>query len=154
MTWKPALTVAAIVERDGRFLMVEEIVPRGRSEYLALNQPAGHVEDGEGIIEACIRETLEESGYKITPKALIGIYLWKNPKRGNTTLRFAITGDISAQPVAAELDECIQQVHWLTPDEIEDRADQLRSPLVRTAIRDHQAGQRFPLEQIQHLQAL
>ena len=90
MGWKPDITVAAVVERDGRFLCVEERI-KGR---LVINQPAGHVEPGEDFIAAVIRETLEETAWQLEPEALLGVYTWQAPGGGRSTLRFAFTGQV------------------------------------------------------------
>src|SRR5690348_8350401 len=89
MTWRPELAAAAIVQRDNRFLIVEERIHGA----LVFNQPAGHVDDGESIIDAVIRETLEETAWHIEPRALLGVYLWRNPANGHSILRFAIIGE-------------------------------------------------------------
>jgi 8-oxo-dGTP pyrophosphatase MutT (NUDIX family) len=145
MVWKPDVTVAAIVERDDRFLLVEERI-RGR---LVFNQPAGHLEDGESLIEAVMRETLEETAWTFSPSALVGVYLWRSP-RGQTTLRFAFTGSVSAFDAARTLDPPVQATHWLTRQEIIQRREQLRSVLVTRCIDDYLAGGRVPLAAIAH----
>ncbi len=93
MIWRPDLAAAAIVQRDNRFLIVEENI-RGA---LVFNQPAGHVDDGESIIDAVVRETLEETAWHFTPRALLGLYLWRNPGNGHSILRVAIAGDVTHQ---------------------------------------------------------
>lgn len=90
MTWKSDVTVAALVERNGRFLVVEERIG-GR---LVINQPAGHLEEGETLLEAVVRETREESAWRLSPEALVGTYLWRNLLNGHTTLRFAFCGQV------------------------------------------------------------
>jgi 8-oxo-dGTP pyrophosphatase MutT (NUDIX family) len=113
MVWKPDVTVAAIIERSGRFLLVEERI-RGR---LVLNQPAGHLEDGEALLDAVIRETLEETAWQFTPEALLGVYQWRSA-RGHTTLRFAFTGTVQGYDAGRPLDPPIVTTHWLAPEEI------------------------------------
>jgi 8-oxo-dGTP pyrophosphatase MutT (NUDIX family) len=145
MVWKPDVTVAAIVERDDRFLLVEERI-RGR---LVFNQPAGHLEDGESLIDAVMRETLEETAWTFAPSALVGIYLWRSP-RGQTTLRFAFTGSVSALDTARRLDPPVQATHWFTRQEVIGRRERLRSVLVMRCIDDYLAGRRVPLAAIAH----
>ena len=114
MPWNPEVTVAAIVERDGRFLMVEERIG-GR---LVLNQPAGHLEDRETLIEAVIRETREETAWRLTPEALVGTYLWRNPDNERTFLRFAICGRVADHDAAQALDTGIVRALWMTHDQL------------------------------------
>jgi 8-oxo-dGTP pyrophosphatase MutT (NUDIX family) len=141
MVWKPDVTVAAVIERDGRYLLVEERI-RGR---LVLNQPAGHLEDGEALIDAVIRETLEETAWQFTPEALLGVYQWRSP-RGHTTLRFAFTGSVQAYDPNRPLDPPIVTTHWLAREEIVQRSARLRTPLVLRCIEDYLAGRRLPLD--------
>jgi 8-oxo-dGTP pyrophosphatase MutT (NUDIX family) len=141
MVWKPDVTVAAIIERSGRFLLVEERI-RGR---LVLNQPAGHLEDGEALFDAVIRETLEETAWQFTPEALLGVYQWRSA-RGHTTLRFAFTGSVHGYDAARPLDPPIVTTHWLAREEIVQRAARLRTPLVLRCVEDYLAGRRLPLD--------
>lgn len=136
------LTVAAVVERDGKFLLVEERI----GERLVLNQPAGHVEAGESLLEAVRRETAEETAWRFTPQALIGIYQWTLPGTGHTYLRHAFCGTVAEHDPAAVLDDPVVRSLWLGRDELQARADQLRSPLVLACIDDYLAGRRFPLD--------
>lgn len=140
MVWKPDVTVAAIIERDGRFLLVEERI-RGR---LVFNQPAGHLEDGESLLQAVVRETLEETAWTFTPTALVGVYLWRSP-RAHTTLRFAFTGTVNGFDAQRRLDPPVQATHWLTQTEIHQRHGQLRTELVTRCIDDFLRGRRLPL---------
>ncbi len=140
--WNPHVTVAAVVEREGRFLVVEE----NAQERIVFNQPAGHVEDGESLIEAVIRETLEESGRTFTPEALIGVYSWTNPATNITYLRFAFTGSISERDPTRKLDEGIIDAVWRSRDELLAQPDKLRSPLVMRVIDDYLAGRRYHLD--------
>jgi len=144
--WKPNVTVAAIVERDGRFLLVEEETERGR----LYNQPAGHLDPGESLVHAVRRETLEETAYAFEPTGLLGVYQYRSDADGVTYLRFAFTGEITAHDAARALDHGIIRAAWLTPGEIRREADRHRSPLVMRCIEDYLAGQRFPLDVVYH----
>jgi 8-oxo-dGTP pyrophosphatase MutT (NUDIX family) len=141
MVWKPDVTVAAVIERGGRFLLVEERI-RGR---LVLNQPAGHLEDGESLFDAVVRETLEETAWRFTPEWLLGIYQWRSP-RGHSTLRFAFTGSVQDHDAGRPLDPPIVTTHWLAREEVALRAAQLRTPLVLRCIDDWLGGRRLPLD--------
>ena len=142
MVWKPNVTVASVLEREGRFLLVEEDTEYG----VCYNQPAGHLECGESLIDAVIRETLEETAYRLNPQYLVGIYNYRNEARDVTYLRFAFGGEISAHDPGRPLDEGILAAHWLTLDQIRVLQAQHRSPLVLRCIEDWLAGRRFPLE--------
>jgi len=144
MRWCPDLTVAAIVVRDDRFLVVEERI----NGQLVLNQPAGHVEDAESILSACIRETLEESAWVFTPQHLVGTYLWRTPRSGRTSLRFAFCGEVSDFDPLRRLDRGIVATHWLTRQQLAGQAHRLRGPLVLRCIDDYLAGQRFDLSAV------
>jgi 8-oxo-dGTP pyrophosphatase MutT (NUDIX family) len=146
MIWKPNVTVAAVVERDGRFLLVEEETQRGRR----FNQPAGHLEPGESLVEAVAREALEESAYTFKPTALLGVYQYHHSGDDVTYLRFAFTGELTAHDAGRALDEGIIRAAWLTPDEIRRDASRHRSPLVMRCIDDYLAGTRYPLAVIHH----
>ena len=145
--WKPHVTVAAIVEQDGRFLLVEEETADG----LMFNQPAGHLEEHETIIEAVIRETQEETAYTFVPSALLGIYHWKHPRKEPTYLRFAFTGQVTAHDPAQALDDGIARAVWMTADEIRANQARHRSPQVLTCLEDYLAGKRYPLALLTHL---
>lgn len=147
MTWRPDLTVAAVVERDGRFLVVEERI----GGVLVLNQPAGHVEDGESLPEAVVRETREETAWGFTPHALLGVYLWRNPRNGRSTVRVAFRGEAHDHRPHQPLDRGIHAVHWKTRAELAGHGDRLRSPLVLRCIDDYLAGRRFELAALSHL---
>jgi 8-oxo-dGTP pyrophosphatase MutT (NUDIX family) len=147
MTWRPDLTVAAVVERDGRFLVVEERIG-GR---LVLNQPAGHVEDGETFAAAVIRETREETAWEFSPQAVLGCYLWRNPANGRTTLRVAFIGTVADHHEGQALDRGIQAVHWRSREELRAVPDRLRSPLVLRCIDDYLDGRRYDLSLLQAL---
>jgi 8-oxo-dGTP pyrophosphatase MutT (NUDIX family) len=141
MVWKPDVTVAAVVERDGRYLLVEERI-RGR---LVFNQPAGHLEDGETLIDAVAREALEETAWTFTPQWLLGVYQWRSP-HGRSTLRFAFVGTVHEFDAARALDPPVVATHWLTRAEVIARTPALRTPLVLRCIDDYLRGVRLPLE--------
>ena len=143
MVWKPHVTVAAVIERDGKFLLVEE--DQGLTETV-FNQPAGHLDEGESLIHAAIRETLEETAYDFTPSAIIGIYRWIEPKSSTTYLRVCFTGEVTGHHPGLALDDGIIAAHWLTLNEIDNLAPRLRSPLVRRCLDDYLAGKCYPLE--------
>ncbi|MFI4896094.1 MAG: NUDIX hydrolase [Steroidobacterales bacterium] len=148
MVWKPDVTVAAVIVRDDRFLLVEERI-RGR---LVFNQPAGHLEDAESLLEAVIREVLEETAWVFVPQWLLGMYLWRSP-RGHSTLRLAFSGTVRDFDAARALDPPIVATHWLTRTEILARAGALRTPLVLRCIDDYQRGVRLPLDALSSLLA-
>jgi 8-oxo-dGTP pyrophosphatase MutT (NUDIX family) len=148
MTWRPDLTVAAIVQRDERFLIVEERI----NQAIVFNQPAGHVEDGESLLDAVIRETLEETAWHFVPLQLLGLYLWRSPQTGRSTLRVAIAGDVTKQDSARQLDRGILAVHWMTAAELQTQTHLLRSPLVLRCIDDHLAGRRYDLAALNHME--
>ncbi|MGH8270122.1 MAG: NUDIX hydrolase, partial [Steroidobacteraceae bacterium] len=138
---KPEITVAAVAESDGRFLVVEERID-GR---LVINQPAGHVEPGETLLGAVVREVREETAWLFTASELIGVYLWRHPGTGRTTKRFAFSGVVTDHHEGQPLDEGIVGTRWLTRAELEGREPQLRSPLVLRCLEDYLAGRRQPL---------
>ena len=138
----PDVTVAAIVETAGRFLVVEERINR----RWVFNQPAGHVERGETLLVAVVREAREETAWRFEPQALLGVYLWHNPTSGREILRFAFTGRVSDHNPAQHLDRGIIATHWLTREELEARQPRLRSPLVLRCVQDYLAGRRSPLD--------
>lgn len=137
----PEITVAAVTETGGRFLVVEERISR----RLVINQPAGHVEPGETLLEAVVREVREETAWLFAPDELLGVYLWRHPGTGRTTKRFAFTGSVSNHQDSQPLDKGIVATHWLTHAELKGREPQLRSPLVLRCIDDYLAGRRQPL---------
>jgi 8-oxo-dGTP pyrophosphatase MutT (NUDIX family) len=151
--WKPSVTVAAVIERDGRYLLVEEHTPEG----LRLNNPAGHLDPGESPAEGVARETLEETTHRFQPTGLVGVYLsrFQRPAREGraaedvTYLRFAFCGDLGEVVAGRTLDTGIVRTVWMTADEIRASAGRHRSPLVLRCVEDHLTGQRFPLELIQ-----
>jgi 8-oxo-dGTP pyrophosphatase MutT (NUDIX family) len=141
MRWNPHVTVAAIIEQDGKFLLVEEII-KGE---LKLNQPAGHWEDNESLIDAVVRETLEETAYRFQPNNLVGIYQWQHPASATTYLRFAFSGTLGELTQQA-LDPDIERAVWLSLDEIKNRSAQHRSPQLLLCIEDYLAGKQFDLD--------
>lgn len=149
MIWRPDLAAAAVIQRDDRFLIVEERI-RGN---LLLNQPAGHVDDGESIIDAVIRETLEETAWHFVPRSLLGIYLWRNPDNGHSILRVAITGEVTSHDSARRLDKPVVAAHWMERAALLAQAGRLRSPLVMRCIDDYLAGQRHDLSALNYLSA-
>ena len=142
MVWKPRATVAVICEREQHFLMVEEVV-HGEVRF---NQPAGHLEDNESLINAVVRECLEETACHFRPEALVGIYRWRSAAKGDTYLRAAFCGTCLSEDTGRELDPDIIAAHWMTYDDIRHRSDQLRSPLVLKSLRDYLDGKRYPLD--------
>ncbi|MGD2075082.1 MAG: NUDIX hydrolase [Gammaproteobacteria bacterium] len=142
MVWKPRVTVAVIVEQGGHFLMVEEQVDEG----VRFNQPAGHLETGESLLQAATRECLEETAWHFQPQALVGVYRWRSPDSDDTFLRATFCGRCVDREAARQLDPEIAAVHWLTAEEIRGRAAQLRSPLVLASLDDYLRGKRHPLD--------
>lgn len=144
--WKPNVTVAAIIEQGGRFLLVEEETADG----LKLNNPAGHLDPGESPVDACAREVLEETAHDFAPGALVGIYLnrFTRTRTGDdiTYLRFAFAGTLGAHHAWRALDDGIVRAVWLTLDELRATQERHRSPLVLQCIADYLAGKRYPLE--------
>lgn len=141
------VTVAAVIEQQGRFLLVEELV-NGRRVF---NQPAGHLEAGESLVEAVIRETREETGYEFRPSGLLGVYLWEHPDKRRSYLRVAFSGPASAPTGEPRLDDGIIGVHWLSPQELFQREPQLRSPMVTRCVAAYRAGIGYPLDALIHL---
>jgi 8-oxo-dGTP pyrophosphatase MutT (NUDIX family) len=144
-SWLPHVTVAAIVERDGRFLVVEEHTADG----LRLNQPAGHLEAGETLLEAVIRETLEETAHPFTPEALVGMYMthFERPgSEGVTYLRFTYCGTSGKADAERALDPDIVRTLWMSADELRACPERHRTPLVMQCLDDYLAGRRFPLD--------
>jgi 8-oxo-dGTP pyrophosphatase MutT (NUDIX family) len=145
--WQPDVTVATVVVRDGRLLMVEEDV-RGQR---VLNQPAGHLEPDESLVEAALRETLEETGWQVRLSAFVGAYQWKAPDdsaggSGRHYLRMAFAAEPVSHDAARPLDEGIVRALWLTPAELRAESARHRSPLVWRVVEDYLAGRRHPLD--------
>jgi 8-oxo-dGTP pyrophosphatase MutT (NUDIX family) len=150
--WKPNVTVAAVIERDGFFLLVEEHTADG----LRLNNPAGHLDPGESLEQACIRETLEETTFGFRPEALVGVYLTgpvpngvepqSSSGSGITYLRFAFRGVLGAAHPERQLDRGIVRTVWMSAQEVRDSRDRHRSPVLLQCVEDYLAGRSFPLE--------
>lgn len=138
----PSVTVAAVIERAGRFLMVEE-------EYdgkLVLNQPAGHLDPGESLVQACAREVLEETAHRFKPESLVGIYRWYYLPRDVTFIRFTFSGTVEGVEEGRALDKEIIAAHWYSRDELVERSGMHRTPLVMACIDDYLAGKRTALD--------
>ena len=144
--WKPNVTVAAVIERDGRFLLVEEETPEG----LRFNQPAGHLEEGESLLEATAREVLEETAYRFVPEYLVGVYQWTRPQGDITYLRFAYGGRLEAEESGRAPDDGSVRAVGMTPDETRATADRHRSPLILQCVEDWLDGARHPLALVHH----
>jgi 8-oxo-dGTP pyrophosphatase MutT (NUDIX family) len=146
--WRPSVTVAAVIERDGRFLMIEEHT----SEGLRINNPAGHLEPGETPAEGCAREALEETAWHFRPTQLLGVYIsrFQRVTTGEdvTYLRFAFTGELLEEEQGRALDHGIVRTLWMTPEELRATAARHRSPLVLRCIEDYLAGIRYPLSAV------
>ena len=149
MRWKPSVTVAAVIERQGRYLLIEEHTPEG----LRLNNPAGHLDPGESLVHGCEREALEETAHAFSAEALVGVYMarFQRPARGEqaaediTYLRFAFCGTLGEAIAGRRLDHGIVRTLWMSPAEVQASVAQHRSPLVLRCVLDHQAGVRLPL---------
>ena len=144
--WQPDVTVATVVVRDGRLLVVEESVHGA----LVINQPAGHLEPDESLVAAARRETLEETGWDVEPTAVVGAYQWKSPVDGRHFLRMAFAATPLRHHVDRPLDEGIVRALWLAPDELRACTDRHRSPLVWKVVEDYLAGRRYPLQALSH----
>jgi 8-oxo-dGTP pyrophosphatase MutT (NUDIX family) len=144
--WTPRVTVAAVIERDGRFLLVEERASQGK----VLNQPAGHLEDGESLLHAVVRETREETGWRFEPRGLTGIYRWRLPDVPITYLRFCFHGACSDHRAEQPLDADILRTHWMTRAALV-REGRPRSPMVLACIDDYLSGHSVPLEMLREL---
>lgn len=146
--WQPDVTVATVVVDGGRLLCVEERAG-GR---LVINQPAGHLEPDESLMEAALRETREETGWDVRLTAFIGAYQWKAPETGRHYLRFAFAAEPLRHDPKRTLDEGIERALWLAPSELRAESPRHRSPLVWQVVADHLAGRRHPLSLVQHLE--
>lgn len=146
--WRPSVTVAAVIERGGRYLLVEEHTLEG----LKLNNPAGHLDPGESPAQGCAREVLEETTHLFTPTALVGVYLsrFQRPATGEdiTYLRFAFCGELGEALPGRALDHGIVRTVWMTPEEVRASVERHRSPLLLRCMEDHLAGRRFPLDMV------
>jgi 8-oxo-dGTP pyrophosphatase MutT (NUDIX family) len=141
------ITVAAVTETGGRFLVVEERINR----RLVFNQPAGHVERGETLLAAAVREVREETAWRFVPTDLLGVYLWYNPSSGRSTMRFAFIGTVLDHDATQPLDHGIVRTHWLSRTELLENEPRLRSPLVLRCVEDYLDGRRLPLEPVAKL---
>jgi 8-oxo-dGTP pyrophosphatase MutT (NUDIX family) len=139
--WKPSVTVAAVIERQGKFLLVQEKI----DGELVLNQPAGHLDPGESLIAACRREVMEETAHRFEPTGLVGIYRWRHAAKDVTFLRFCFRGNITGTD-SRPLDKEIMALHWLSPEELKNRSSEHRSPLVQKCVEDFLAGRHFALD--------
>jgi ADP-ribose pyrophosphatase YjhB (NUDIX family) len=144
--WKPHVVVAAVIEEDGKFLLVEEKTNEG----LRFNQPAGHLEDGESLVDAVRREVFEETAHHFEPEGLLGVYRWRHPQ-GHTYLRFAFTGRVTGYDPTSPLDAGILRAVWMTPEEIRATASRHRSPLLARCVQDYLAGKSYPLDMLSDL---
>jgi len=146
--FRPSVTVAAVIERAGRYLLVEEETPEG----LMLNNPAGHLEQGESPIDAVVREALEETARPFVPEAFLGVYLARfvRPARLEdvTYVRLAFSGSVGEEVAGRTLDRGIHRTLWLSEAELAACAERHRSPLVLQCVRDHAAGRRLPLDSV------
>lgn len=150
--WTPRVTVAAVLERDNRFLLVEERQSRG----LVLNNPAGHLDIGESLPQACVREVLEETAFDFTPEALVGVYLSRyrghdsrhGVLRDLTFLRFTFCGTLGKFHQGRDLDSPIERTVWMTSEEVRASQPRHRSPMVLRSLQDYLDGHRFPLDSI------
>lgn len=147
--WKPNVTVAAVVERDGFFLLVEEETDAG----VRFNQPAGHLDQGESLVTAAAREALEETAHHFVPEFLVGIYQWPRPAGDITYLRFAFGGQVTGFEPERALDTGILRAVWMTLDEVRATRERHRSPLILQCCEDYRAGRRYPLDLIRHYDA-
>lgn len=147
MIWKPHVTVAAVVESGSRFLLVQECI----NDQSVYNQPAGHLEDGESLVTAVIRETLEETGWHFEPESIIGLYRWQHPGKEKTYLRVAFAGRGVRHDEQRRLDPDIEEVLWMSVAEMRRQAGRLRSPMVLRTVEDYLAGRRFSLSLLSDL---
>ncbi len=147
--WTPHATVATIVEKDGKFLLVEErrLINSQGELGIVYNQPAGHIDEGESILAAAVRETLEETRWQVTLKHLVGIYIFTAPANGVTYHRYCFSAKATKHQPASQLDDGILDAKWFSWEEIQ-QLDNLRSPLVKRCIKDHIDGKQYPLDLI------
>lgn len=141
------VTVAAVVESDGRYLVVEEHA----FGQVVFNQPAGHLEPGESLLDAVVRETREETGYELQPRYLLGTYLWHSDAAQTSFLRVAFFGAAVAPAGTPQLDDGIVAVHWFSRNQLLSRSERLRSPMVLRCIDDYAAGIRYPLDALTYI---
>jgi ADP-ribose pyrophosphatase YjhB (NUDIX family) len=141
MVWKPHVTVAAVIERNGRFLLVEEETDRG----IRFNQPAGHLEEGETLAEAVRREVYEETGWRFEPESVVAVQLWRRNPEAPSFLRICFSGRCIGHDPDRKLDDGILATHWLSRDEIAAAHSRLRSPLVLISVDEYLREARYPL---------
>lgn len=141
MVWKPNATVAAVIERNNTFLMVEELI----DDLRVINQPAGHLDDNESLVEAVIREVREETAWTFQPSALLGIYRWQHPTKKLTHMRTTFIGNVTDHDPDQLLDSPILRAEWFSRDDLQQQGN-LRSPMVLRCIDDYLSGKRYPLE--------
>ena len=144
MRWKPNVTVAAIVERDQKFLLVEE----NADNHIVFNQPAGHLEKDESLIGAVKREVLEETAWEFIPRAIVGFYMYPDQHSDITYLRLCFSGTCENHHPEQALDDGIIQAVWLNKEEIKENEDKMRSPMVTQCIDDYLSGKKYPLDLI------
>jgi ADP-ribose pyrophosphatase YjhB (NUDIX family) len=144
---RPAVTVATVVEREGRYLLVQEETRAG----VRLNQPAGHLESGETLVAAAARETLEETGWHVAPTALVAVYRWMAPETGTTFVRFSFAALPHEHDPARPLDMGILRAVWMTYEEVAATRAEHRSPLVLRCIDDYRTGTRWPLDLVKEI---
>jgi 8-oxo-dGTP pyrophosphatase MutT (NUDIX family) len=147
MDWKPDITVAAIIARGAQFLMVEELIKGQR----VINQPAGHVESNESPYDAVIREALEETTWRFTPRHIVGTYVWRSASSGLDTFRIAYCGELGTQDASRGFDRPVIANHWLSRDQLVAMNGSLRTPMVLRCVDDYLAGRRLPLDAIADL---
>jgi ADP-ribose pyrophosphatase YjhB (NUDIX family) len=147
MIWKPNVTVGAVIEQEGHFLLVEENTPGG----LVFNQPAGHLEEGEDFITAIKREVGEETAWQFEPQHLLGVQLWRKENKAITYLRICFSGHVHSHNPLQALDKGIVATHWLTYPQLLEKQGKLRSPLVLTCVENYLHGERYPLSVLQSL---
>ncbi|MFT5063794.1 MAG: ADP-ribose pyrophosphatase YjhB (NUDIX family) [Gammaproteobacteria bacterium] len=143
--WCPHVTVATVVERDGKFLVVEEIA----GGEPVINQPAGHLDDGESLAHAAIRETFEETAWKVQLRHVCGVYRWRHPENQQTFIRVSFAAKAVEYVSDSPLDNGILSADWYSRDELEQLGDKLRSPMVLKCVDDYLAGNHYPLELLQ-----
>lgn len=148
MSWTPHATVATIIEKSGKFLMVEELSADGKR---VINQPAGHVEEFETFFDAAIRETHEETGHRVKLTALVGLYTSRHESKPITYHRLCYSAELLPEPVSTELDPDILRTLWLSIDEIRAQKEHLRSPMVLECLNDYLDNRRFPLDFVREL---
>ncbi len=144
MRWKPNVTVAAIVECDQKFLLVEE----NADNHIVFNQPAGHLEKDESLIDAVKREVLEETAWEFIPRAIVGFYMYPDQHSDITYLRLCFSGTCENHHPEQALDDGIIQTVWLNKEEIKENEDKMRSPMVTQCIDDYLSGKKYPLDLI------